>query len=58
MKYTNSVEIALPLESAARLLADPANLLMPSAFHKQSQLHMQDFTAFAEQGKDVREGIN
>lgn len=32
--------------------------LMPSAFDKQSQLHMQDFTAFAEQGKDVREGNN
>ncbi|MBK1789182.1 SRPBCC family protein [Prauserella cavernicola] len=30
--------------------------LMPSAFHKQSQQHMQDFKAFAEQGKDVREG--
>ncbi|MFY1692523.1 SRPBCC family protein [Plantactinospora sp. WMMB782] len=30
-------------------------LLMPSAFQKQSQQHMQDFKAFAEQGKDVRE---
>ncbi|MGW0504331.1 SRPBCC family protein [Micromonospora sp. NPDC003241] len=30
--------------------------LMPGAFHKQSQQHMQDFKAFAEQGKDVREG--
>jgi hypothetical protein len=30
-------------------------LLMPSAFRKQSQQHMQDFKAFAEQGKDVRE---
>ncbi|MEV7230980.1 SRPBCC family protein [Polymorphospora sp. NPDC051019] len=29
-------------------------LLMPGAFHKQSQQHMQDFKAFAEQGKDVR----
>ncbi|MGY2074295.1 MULTISPECIES: SRPBCC family protein [unclassified Blastococcus] len=29
--------------------------LMPSAFHKQSQQHMEDFKAFAEQGKDVRE---
>lgn len=33
-------------------------LLMPSAFHKQSQQHMQDFKEFAEQGKDVREGRN
>jgi hypothetical protein len=31
-------------------------LLMPGAFRKQSQRHMQDFKAFAEQGKDVREG--
>nr|MDT0657133.1 SRPBCC family protein [Micromonospora sp. DSM 115978] len=30
-------------------------LLMPSAFRKQSQQHMQDFKAFAERGKDVRE---
>ncbi len=30
-------------------------LLMPGTFRKQSQLHMQDFKAFAEQGKDVRE---
>jgi hypothetical protein len=29
-------------------------LLMPGAFHKQSQRHMEDFKAFAEQGKDVR----
>ncbi|MCT2583881.1 SRPBCC family protein [Actinophytocola gossypii] len=29
--------------------------LMPGAFHKQSQQHMQDFKEFAEQGKDVRE---
>ncbi|MGC4943920.1 SRPBCC family protein [Kribbella sp. DT2] len=29
-------------------------LLMPGTFHKQSQ-HLQDFKAFAEQGKDVRE---
>ena len=29
-------------------------LLMPGAFRKQSQQHMQDFKAFAEQGKDVR----
>lgn len=30
-------------------------LLMPGAFRKQSQQHMEDFKAFAEQGKDVRE---
>ncbi|SEH00816.1 Carbon monoxide dehydrogenase subunit G [Nonomuraea solani] len=30
-------------------------LLMPGAFRKQSQQHLQDFKAFAEQGKDVRE---
>jgi hypothetical protein len=29
--------------------------LMPGAFRKQSRAHMQDFKAFAEQGKDVRE---
>jgi hypothetical protein len=28
--------------------------LMPGAFRKQSLQHMQDFKAFAEQGKDVR----
>ncbi|QFG21535.1 SRPBCC family protein [Actinomadura sp. WMMB 499] len=33
-------------------------LLMPGSFRKQSQQHMQDFKAFAEQGKDVREGTN
>ncbi|MFE9137687.1 SRPBCC family protein [Streptomyces sp. NPDC007355] len=33
-------------------------LLMPSAFRKQSLQHMQDFKAFAEQGKDVREATN
>lgn len=32
--------------------------LMPGAFHKQSQQHMQDFKAFAEQGNDVREETN
>ncbi|MEU4835920.1 SRPBCC family protein [Streptosporangium sp. NPDC023615] len=32
-----------------------AGLLMPGAFRKQSQQHMRDFKAFAEQGKDVRE---
>ncbi|MEV6371294.1 SRPBCC family protein [Micromonospora musae] len=30
-------------------------LLMPGAFRKQSQQYMQDFKAFAEQGKDVRD---
>jgi hypothetical protein len=30
-------------------------LLMPGAFRKQSRAHMQDFKAFAEQGKDVRD---
>ena len=40
------------------LLMRLVGLLMPSAFHKQSQQHMQDFKAFAEQGKDVREGRN
>lgn len=30
-------------------------LLMPSTFRKQSLQHMQDFKAFAEHGKDVRE---
>ncbi|WP_433157919.1 SRPBCC family protein [Kribbella sp. CA-247076] len=29
-------------------------LLMPGAFRKQSQQHLQDFKSFAEQGKDVR----
>ncbi|MEV6494104.1 SRPBCC family protein [Actinoplanes sp. NPDC051633] len=30
-------------------------LLMPGAFRKQSLQHMQDFKAFAEHGKDVRD---
>lgn len=30
-------------------------LFMRGAFRKQSLLHMQDFKAFVEQGKDVRE---
>ncbi len=30
-------------------------LLMPGSFRKQTQEHMQDFKAFAEQGKDVRD---
>jgi hypothetical protein len=37
------------------LLMRLVGLLMPGAFRKQSQQHMQDFKAFAEQGRDVRE---
>ncbi|MGV9796636.1 SRPBCC family protein [Mycobacterium sp. NPDC003449] len=37
------------------LLMRLVGLLMPGAFRKQSQQHMQDFKAFAEQGTDVRE---
>lgn len=37
------------------LLMRLAGLLMPGAFRKQSRRHMQDFKAFAEHGKDVRE---
>lgn len=37
------------------LLMRLVGLLMPGAFRRQSQLHMQDFKAFAEQGTDVRE---
>ncbi len=37
------------------LLMRLVGLVMPGAFRKQSQQHMQDFKAFAEQGKDVRE---
>ena len=33
-------------------------ILMPGAFRKQSQQHMQDFKAFVEQGKDVREATD
>lgn len=33
-----------------------AGPLMRSSFRKQSEQHMQDFKAFAEQGTDVREG--
>jgi carbon monoxide dehydrogenase subunit G len=36
------------------LLMRLVGLLMPGAFRKQSQQHMQDFKAFAEQGQDVR----
>jgi carbon monoxide dehydrogenase subunit G len=32
-------------------------LFMRGAFRKQSQQHMQDFKAFAEDGTDVREGL-
>lgn len=32
-----------------------AGLLMTSAFRKQSQQHMEDFKAFVEDGKDIRE---
>lgn len=38
------------------LLMRLVGLLMPGTFRKQSLQHMQDFKAFAEQGKDVREG--
>jgi hypothetical protein len=37
------------------LLMRLVGLLMPAAFRKQSQQYMQDFKAFVEQGKDVRE---
>jgi hypothetical protein len=37
------------------LLMRLVGLLMPGAFRKQSLQHMQDFKAFAELGKDVRE---
>lgn len=37
------------------LLMRLMGFLMPGAFRKQSQQHMQDFKAFVEQGKDVRE---
>jgi hypothetical protein len=37
------------------LLMRLVGLVMPGAFRKQSQQHMLDFKAFAEQGKDVRE---
>ncbi|GAA2987039.1 SRPBCC family protein [Streptosporangium longisporum] len=33
-------------------------LVMPGAFRRQSHRHMQDFKAFAEQGKDVREATD
>ncbi|MEU4176975.1 SRPBCC family protein [Streptomyces sp. NPDC026589] len=37
------------------LLMRLVGLLMPGSFRKQSRQHMQDFKAFAEEGKDVRE---
>jgi hypothetical protein len=37
------------------LLMQLVGLVMPGAFRKQSRQHMQDFKAFAEQGKDVRQ---
>ncbi|WP_144122987.1 SRPBCC family protein [Catellatospora sichuanensis] len=37
------------------LLMRLVGLLMPGTFRKQSLQHMQDFKAFAEQGKDVRD---
>ena len=37
------------------LLMRLVGLVMPRAFRRQSQQHMQDFKAFAEQGNDVRE---
>lgn len=40
------------------LLMRLAGLLMPDAFRRQPQQHMQDFKAFAEQGKEVRDGKN
>jgi hypothetical protein len=39
----------------SNLLMRLVGLLMPGTFRKQSLQHMQDFKAFAEQGKDVRE---
>ncbi len=32
-----------------------SSLMMPGAFPGQSRQHMLDFTAFAEQGQDVRD---
>jgi len=37
------------------LLMRLVGLWMPGAFRKQSQQHMQDLKAFAEQGQDVRD---
>ncbi|RSD09210.1 SRPBCC family protein [Amycolatopsis eburnea] len=38
------------------LLVRLVGLVMPGAFRKQSQQHMEDFKAFAEHGTDVRQG--
>jgi hypothetical protein len=38
------------------LLMRLVGFLMPGTFRKQSLQHMQDFKAFAEHGKDIREG--
>jgi hypothetical protein len=38
------------------LLMRLLGLLMPGTFREQTRQHMRDFKAFAEQGKDVREG--
>lgn len=37
------------------LMMRMVGLVMPAAFRKQSQQHMQDFKAFAERGEDVRD---
>lgn len=37
------------------LLMRLVGLFMPGTFRKQSEQHMQDFKAFAEHGKDVRD---
>jgi hypothetical protein len=37
------------------LLMRLVGLLMPGSFRKQSLQHMQDFKAFVEHGKDVRD---
>jgi hypothetical protein len=45
-------------ENEYRFSSLPMRLMVPfmrGAFRKQSQQHMQDFKAFAEQGTDVRE---
>lgn len=40
----------------SRLLMRLAGLLMPAPFRKQSQQHIQDFKAFAEQGRKSAKG--
>ncbi|WP_236004668.1 hypothetical protein [Nonomuraea antri] len=39
----------------SRVMMRLVGLLMPGAFRKQSEQHMQDFKRFAEQGKDIRD---